>query len=80
MRNPISLTVNGKPITVESNTTVAAAIMLAGEICRMSVTGQPRGPVCAMGICFECRASINGAAQQRTCQIHCTPGMDVRTQ
>ena len=25
-----------------------------------SVTGEPRGPLCAMGVCFECRVTIDG--------------------
>ncbi|MGI4758451.1 MAG: 2Fe-2S iron-sulfur cluster-binding protein [Janthinobacterium lividum] len=33
-----------------------------------------------MGICFECRATVNGVAQRRTCQILCEPGMLVETQ
>jgi sarcosine oxidase subunit alpha len=32
-----------------------------------------------MGICFECRAIINGKAHSRSCQIVCELGMDVRT-
>jgi sarcosine oxidase subunit alpha len=45
----------------------------------MSVTGEPRAPLCGMGICFECRATINGFAHRRSCQVLCEPGMDVRT-
>jgi D-hydroxyproline dehydrogenase subunit gamma len=80
MHNPILLMVNEKPVMVPENTTVAAAITMAGAVCRISVTGEPRGPVCGMGICLECRASIDGVTHQRTCQILCRPGMDVRTQ
>ena len=60
-------------------TTVAAAVMIAGKFCRNSVTGERRGPLCGMGICFECRMSINGLPHSRTCQVLCENGMEVRT-
>ncbi|MGA8529386.1 MAG: (2Fe-2S)-binding protein [Acidobacteriaceae bacterium] len=75
----ISLTVNGAAMTVARGTTVAAAVMTAGVATRISVTGEPRGPLCGMGICFECRVTIDGVHHQRSCQIVCAPGMDVRT-
>jgi D-hydroxyproline dehydrogenase subunit gamma len=75
----VVLKVNGVPITVAAGTTVAAAILITGASTRTSVTGEPRGPLCGMGICFECRATIDGALHQRTCQILCADGMEVRT-
>lgn len=75
----LALKVNGVPVTVASGTTVAAAILMTGAPTRRSVTGEPRGPLCGMGICFECRATIDGAPHQRSCQIFCAEGMDVRT-
>ena len=71
--------VNGAPVTVPSGTTVAAAILMTGAPIRRSVTGEPRGPLCGMGICFECRATIDGIRHQRTCQVVCTQGMEVHT-
>ena len=81
MPNPASLRllVNDRPVNVASGTTVASAILLAGIPTRRSVTGQPRGPLCGIGICFECQATINGTMHQRTCQVFCTEGMEVRT-
>lgn len=75
----IALTVNDVSVTVAPGTTVAAAILIAGAPTRKSVTGEPRGPLCSMGICFECRANIDGIAHQRSCQILCSTGMKVRT-
>ena len=46
---------------------------------RRSVSGEPRGPLCGMGICFECRVTIGGRAHCRSCQEVCRPGMEVRT-
>jgi sarcosine oxidase subunit alpha len=30
-----------------------------------------------MGICFECRALVDGEAHVRTCQVVCKPGMTI---
>ena len=76
----IQIRINGRPITVSIGTVVAAAIAQAGELrFRRSVQGQPRGPLCGMGICMECRATIDGLAHCRTCQIICREGMQVHT-
>jgi sarcosine oxidase subunit alpha len=80
MPSQISLTVDGSPVLVPSGATVAVAIALAGQACRKSVTGEPRGPLCGMGICFECRVTINGTPHRRACQVFGEPGMDVRTE
>lgn len=79
MRSPVTVTVNGSSVAVPSGATVAVAMAIAGQACRASVTGEPRGPLCGMGICFECRATINGRPHSRSCQILCESGMDVRT-
>ena len=75
----VTLIVNGSPVSVGPGATVAVAVALARQACRTSVNGEPRGPLCGMGICYECRVSINGVAHCRSCQIPCEPGMDVRT-
>jgi sarcosine oxidase subunit alpha len=79
MSENITLTVNGSPVVVPLGTTVAVAMMLAGHACRISVSGEPRGPLCGMGICFECRVAVNGRSYCRGCQILCEPGMEVST-
>lgn len=75
----IRLKVNGNQIAVASGTTVAAAILMSGTSVRTSVTGEPRAPLCGMGICFECRATVNGTAHRKTCQLLCEQGMEVCT-
>ncbi len=79
MPNEITIRINGMEVGVPAGTTVAVAMTLSGSACRKSVSGEPRGPLCGMGICFECRAVINGHSHSRSCQILCEPGMDVRT-
>lgn len=76
----VTLTVNGSSVVVPSGATVAVAIVMAGQACRISVNGEPRGPLCGMGICFECRVAINGTPHVRSCQILCEQSMDVITE
>jgi len=48
-------------------------------ITRRSVGGKLRAPLCGMGVCQECRVTINGRAHVLSCQTLCLPGMDVQT-
>lgn len=79
MREEVELKVNGATVSVPPGSTVAVAIALAGAACRRSVSGEMRGPLCGMGICFECRAAIDGKKYCRTCQVLCRPGMEINT-
>jgi hypothetical protein len=77
MPEEIGVSVNGKPIAVPEGVSVASAILMADSYCRRSVTGEYRGPLCGIGICFECRAQVNGTPHRRTCQLACAPGMEI---
>jgi sarcosine oxidase subunit alpha len=80
MPDQITLFVNGRVVTVADGSMVSTAVMMSGATgFRRSVSGEMRGPLCGMGVCFECRVSINGRAHSRSCQIPCTEAMDVRT-
>jgi D-hydroxyproline dehydrogenase subunit gamma len=80
MPDTVTLLVNGAEVTMPAGSMVSAAIMKTGvSSFRRSVTGEPRGPLCGMGICFECRVTIDGEAHCRSCQTVCRNGMDVRT-
>ena len=79
MPNEVTVRVNGTRVSVPAGATVAVAMMVAGQPCRKSITGEPRTPLCGMGICFECRAIVNGVPHSRSCQLLCEPNMDVRT-
>jgi sarcosine oxidase subunit alpha len=80
MSETVSLFVNGVAVSMPEGSMVSAAIMKTGvSSFRRSVTGEARGPLCGMGICFECRVTIDGEAHCRSCQTVCRNGMDVRT-
>ena len=58
----------------------AAAVARAGVTrFRGSVRGEARGPLCGMGVCFECRVTIDGQPHCRSCLTLCAAGMEVRT-
>lgn len=76
----VSITVNGKQMRVAAGTNVAAAVIMSGEPCRFSVHGEARAPLCGMGICMECRMTVNGVAHLRSCQLLCAPGMEVASE
>ena len=80
MLDQVTLTVNGAPVVVPAAAPVAVAMMIAGQACRTSVNGEPRGPLCGMGICFECRVTIDGKVHCRSCQVLCEQGMEVNTE
>jgi predicted molibdopterin-dependent oxidoreductase YjgC len=76
----IALQIDTQAISVAPGVTVAAAIALAGSlVTRRSSGGAARAPLCGMGICHECRVTIDGRAHQLSCQTLCTHGMQVRT-
>ncbi len=79
MSQMVSITLDGQTMAVQQHTTVAAAILQAGRNSRRSVCGEPRQPLCGMGICYECRAQVDGRMHQRTCQIVCREGMEIVT-
>jgi sarcosine oxidase subunit alpha len=76
----ITLTLNNNVIEVAEGSTVAAAIMNAGVLTfRRSVTGDQRAPLCGMGICFECRVTIDGVRHLRSCTVLARDGMEIVT-
>jgi D-hydroxyproline dehydrogenase subunit gamma len=80
MPDLIPIFVNGHSLMVSKGTVASAALLIAETPCRLSIDGQPRIALCGMGICFECRAMVNGVPHSRTCQILCQPGMTLETQ
>jgi NADPH-dependent 2,4-dienoyl-CoA reductase/sulfur reductase-like enzyme len=80
MNESVAITIDGNVQAASTGASVAATLLNAhGQALRPSVTGEPRGPVCGMGVCFECRVTIDGVAQQRSCQKPCQADMRIET-
>jgi predicted molibdopterin-dependent oxidoreductase YjgC len=71
------ITVDGVVLEVASGVSVAAALMNAELPIRASVAGESRSALCGMGICQECRVTIDGRAHQRSCLTAVRDGMVV---
>ena len=78
MSAPVQIRVNGVPLNVRDDISLAAALLNAGfRTFHTSVRGEPRGPVCGMGTCFECRVTVEGAPGRRACLEPVREGMAV---
>ena len=80
MPERVAFFIDGAPAEADAGTTVAAALWNSGRWSfRRSVSGESRGPLCAMGVCFECRVTIDDQANRRACLEAVAPGLRVRT-
>lgn len=76
----VRVIVNGRTVEVPANASVAAAVAIGTPtFFHRSVQGQPRAPLCGMGVCFECRVRINGTPNLRACMTSVRDGMWVNT-
>jgi hypothetical protein len=76
----VRIELNGTPVDVPATASVAVCVFLSGRSAfRTSVTGEPRSALCGMGICFECRLTIDGVPHRRSCQIGVRAGMRIET-
>lgn len=74
----IRIWIDDMPFDVPDRISVAAALQHAGcEITRRSVDGEPRAPVCGMGVCQECRVGIDGV-RRLACQTSVRDAMHIQ--
>ena len=81
MSGVVTITIDGRALGVRAGTLVAAAIEIAapGRGARLAVGGSRRQPLCGMGVCGECRVTVDGQAHRLGCQTFCADGMEIRT-
>jgi predicted molibdopterin-dependent oxidoreductase YjgC len=79
--NPkISFTLDGAPISALAGDTIASALYAAGiRAWHRSRSGDARGLLCGIGLCFDCLVSVDGGPNQRACQVQAREGMQVQT-
>ena len=76
----VTIVVDGEERRVPADVTVAVALLGLGvRAFRRSAHGEPRAPLCGMGVCYECRVDIDGVANRRACLVPVTDGLLVRT-
>lgn len=78
---PATLTIQfkGVPLSAREGDTVAATLLAAGHSMFRAtpVSGNPRGPYCMMGVCFDCLVEIDGRPNRQACQVLVRDGMSV---
>ena len=81
MSEAVTVRVDGRLLDVGAGTLVAAAVELAcpGRGARVSPGGARRQPLCGMGVCGECRVTVDGRAHQLGCQVTCATAMEILT-
>jgi D-hydroxyproline dehydrogenase subunit gamma len=79
----LNVLIDGRSVRLASGSSVAAAVAIArgsaDVVTRRSISGERRGPMCGMGICQECRVTIDGVRHRLACQTICAQGMEVMT-
>jgi predicted molibdopterin-dependent oxidoreductase YjgC len=76
----LEIFVDGRSVPARPGTTVASVLLAEGTVAfRLSERREARGPLCGMGICHECRVTIDGIAHQRACMVLVVSGMRVET-
>jgi len=79
---PVTIQLDGKPVTAAAGDSVAAALLAAGVLVfrTSAVGGTPRAPYCLIGNCFECLVEIDGVPNRQACLEPVAEGMHVRLQ
>jgi len=74
--------VNDREVTAYPGETIATVLLAEGhKIFRHSaLSGEPRGPFCGMGLCFDCLVTVNGKPNVRACITYVQPGDKVERQ
>jgi predicted molibdopterin-dependent oxidoreductase YjgC len=74
----IVIEVDGENVSCYAGDTVATAILTRRDHLSRDLV-RPHSIFCAIGVCFECVAEIDGIPGMRTCMVSAAPGMRVRT-
>ena len=79
-RRDVTIDFDGQPVGAREGDSVAAALLVAGHGTTRTTPagGEPRGPYCMMGVCFDCLVEIDGVPNMQACMIPVRDGMKVR--
>ena len=78
----ISFSFEGVTLSARPGETIAAALIASGHnnFRDTPEKERPRGPLCMMGVCFDCLIILDGIPNQQACQIEVNQGMSVQRQ
>ena len=78
-RRPITIIADGRTIKALEGETLAAALWANGifSLRYDEITGSARGMFCGIGHCYECRVTVDGVEDIRSCLVRVREGMHV---
>jgi aerobic-type carbon monoxide dehydrogenase small subunit (CoxS/CutS family) len=79
MSERVCIRIDGIAHDASTAQTLAAVLMASHASARLSVTGEKRTPFCGMGVCGECRVTVDGESSVLACLVACRDGMQVET-
>jgi len=81
-RRHVTIAVDGRPLDVFEGEILAAALWTNGYISlgHNPSSGSHRGMYCGIGHCYECRVTVDGEEDVRSCLIRVQEGMQVHIQ
>ncbi|MFH2040522.1 MAG: (2Fe-2S)-binding protein [Chloroflexota bacterium] len=67
---------NGQNITAYHGETIATVLLGSGMkmLHHSTLSGEPRGVFCGMGLCYDCLVTLNGEPNIRACRTYAQPG------
>jgi sarcosine oxidase subunit alpha len=77
----VEIFINGRACTAHEGETVLAALIASGykALRKSRKREEPRGPLCGMGVCYECLVTINRQPNQKACMTQVEERMEVLT-
>ena len=81
MEQPVTISIDSTPVTVDTGTTVAGAMIAQGVTAWRSTRNneRPRGLFCGIGACFDCLVTIDSVPNQRACMVRVCEGQQIDT-
>jgi hypothetical protein len=81
LESTVVVWVDGEAVHAVVGESLAAALYAAGRrTWRKSRSGEARGLLCGMGICFDCLVTVDHKPGRRACQVEVREGMVVETE
>lgn len=76
----VTVFLDDAPLSVAAGETVAAALLTAGVTVFHAAPrhGDPRGPYCMIGNCYDCLVEIDGMPYRQACLATVAEGMRIR--
>jgi len=81
-RKHVTITVDGRPLDVIEDEILAAALWANGYISlgHNPSSGSHHGMYCGIGHCYECRVTVDGVEDVRSCLTRVREGMQINLQ